>query len=142
MRARFLGLWGLAVSLVSVPFLFSQAGSNPPELRLKEQNVKLLIEPESKLELPLFNGSREPVNAHLRLELLREDDGILGSKDLDTSVAPGTHTVIVPWKVKLPSDSVSSLYWWRLRYRITPNSNQQFEVQEGVVQLGRIIPTL
>src|SRR5215510_12541636 len=141
MRARFLGLWGLFVSLVFVPFLFSQSSSDPPVLRVEEQHLKL-VEPDLKLELPLFNSSRQPIDAHVHLQLLRHDDGILGSKDLDTSVAPGAHTLTIPWAVKLPSDPVSSLYWWRLRYRITPAGSFQFAVQEGIVQLGRIIPTL
>src|SRR5215470_13351417 len=140
MRARFLGLWGLFVSLVFVPFLFSQASNDPPVFRVEEQNVKLFLEPESKLELPISNASRAAVNAHVRLELLNENDLILGSRDVDASVVPGTHKVVVPWAITF--QSASGLYWCRLRYRISPSSNDQLVLQEGVVQLGRIIPTL
>lgn len=142
MRAHLWGPWILCISLVVTPFLFSQASNNPPVVRVQEENLKLLTGPEAKLQLSLLNNSPQAVSAHIHLELVREDNRILDSKDLDSAIPSGIHAMVVPWSPQLSLSSVSELYWQRLHYRITPGPGNLFAPQEGTIQLGRIIPTV
>ena len=137
MRARFFWVWVLLLS--SVPLLFSQAGSNPPVLRVDEHKIQLSNGSPSRLELPVFNGAHHAVNARVRVELLRPDDNIVASKELESSIAAGDHFVSFEWPASPFSDSVSNTYWWRLRYSIVPASGSDFPVLQGIVQLSEIM---
>jgi hypothetical protein len=107
---------------------------------VQESKMQLVLAQQPRLELPFVNNTGKPLGGHVNLEILREDDKIVASKEADISIAPGSRTVALPWeKDKLPSDSPSHLYWFRLRYRITPDAENGFSPQEGIVQLGRLM---
>lgn len=140
MRARFYGVWVLFV--LSASLLFSQVSSSPPVLRVDEQKIRILGGTASRLELPIFNASHQPVNAHIHLELLRPDDTVVGSKDVESSIAVGNYQLMIPWPISAYSDSVSIIYWWRLRYSITAASGNDFPAQQGIVQLSETMANL
>src|SRR5262249_31353222 len=135
-------LWVWVLLVLSASLLFSQVSSTAPALRVDEQKIQLLTGQTSRLELPVFSAAHRPLKAHLQVELLQENGKILGSKDMDITVVPGTHAVAVPWPIGTNSDSISVVYWWRLHYAITPSAQSDFPQQEGIVQLSQIIPDL
>ena len=95
MHARFSWVWVLLLS--SVPLLFSQAGSHPPVLRVDEHKIQLSNGSPSRLELPVFNGTRQVVTARVRVELLRPDGNIVADQELESSIAAGDHFVSLQW---------------------------------------------
>jgi len=129
--------------LVSLPAFCLQNSGNLPVLSVQESKLQFAMDPQPRLELPLLNRTSRTLGGHVHLEIINENDKIAASTDADISIAPGSQTLTLPWeKEKLPSDSPSYLYWHRLRYRITPDSGNGFAPQEGIVQLGRMIPNL
>src|SRR5215475_14218876 len=119
MRARSLRVWVLLV--LSASLLFSQASSTAPSLfRVDEQKIRFLTEPSSRFELPVFSSAGHSINALIHLELLHTDDKVLGSNDIQVSITPGSHVLLIPFNNISHSDSIAAVYWWRLHYSITP----------------------
>src|SRR5215470_11798958 len=137
MRARYSWVWFLI--LLFVPLMFPQASSIPPVLRVEEQKIRFLTVPANRIELPVISSAHQALAARVEVELLKENDRVLGSSELKTPILPGSHTLVIPWTSALPSNFVTDLHWWRLRYQVisTPAGST---VQDGIVQLSRIIP--
>ncbi|HEY6350943.1 MAG TPA: alpha-2-macroglobulin family protein [Candidatus Angelobacter sp.] len=140
MRVRDCWLWGLLA--LSAPLLFAQVSSKPPVLCVDSQKIHLVNQPPSRLELPVLNAGQRPVNAHVHVELLQPDDKVIGSKDIESSVAMGKHLLVIPWPIGMHADSIPIVYWWRLSYSITPAAGSDFPAQQGIVQLSEIISDL
>ncbi|HLJ29415.1 MAG TPA: alpha-2-macroglobulin family protein [Candidatus Angelobacter sp.] len=138
MRARLFWVWVLFV--FSVPLLCSQAGNDLPALTIEEEKIRLTLEPLARIELPLHSDAPRVLNAQIKLELLREDDKVLGSMELKTSVAPGSRVLNVPWTIATPPGF--DLYWLRLRYQISSGDGDASLGPAGIIQLGRIMSDL
>src|SRR5215467_15815325 len=135
MRARFLWVW--VVFVLSVPLLFSQT-----VLQVDEAKMRLSLEPQVSLEIPIHSTASQNLEAHVHLEFLKEDGGFAETADLDTTILPDSHTLIVPVDSKSFLDSTTDPYWWRMRYRISPRGASVFSSEQAVIHLGRIISTL
>ncbi|HWZ43247.1 MAG TPA: MG2 domain-containing protein, partial [Candidatus Saccharimonadales bacterium] len=132
MRAtRFFAIWVVFVSLA--PFVRSQVTTDEAKMHFR-------VDSRPELELPLVNSTSETLQLNVHLELLDTHGKTGGLTDVGLTVAPGAHAVLVPWgAVNLPTRAPSELYWYRLAYRITPPGGSPLE---GIVQLGKLIPTL
>lgn len=135
MRARVLWVW--VVFVFSVPLLFSQT-----VLRVDEEKMRLSLEPQARLEIPVHSSASQSLDAHVHLEFLKEDGALAATADLDTTILPDSHTLVVPVGSKHFLDSSTDPYWWRLKYRIDPRSASVFSSEQGVIHLGRIISAL
>lgn len=129
------------VVLLLASIAWGQSDSASSSFRVIESKMQYRLLPDSNLELPIESHAATPISAQLRLELLQQDDTVLTSSDLAITIAPGEHVLVIPWKTA-GSHSVSDLYWYRLRYRITSDPSRDAGAQEGIVQLGRIIVDL
>ena len=139
--ARLLAVF--AVFVLSVPFVCSQSGSASPVISVDENKMRVRVEPRPVLELPLVSAAGIELQASVHLELLNTQGKTESAADVSLPIAPGNQILSVPWsKPDLPSNSPSSLYWYRLLYRITPRSGSRIAPLEGIVQLGRIMPGL
>lgn len=133
---RTVGFLAVAASLLLGVPAYAQAGKPAPVLTIQEAAMRFHFEPPS-LEIPVVNSSTKTIEVDIRMELLDTAGKSAVVGDAVAQVAPGSHVVSVPWNdLKLPSDSSSDLYWYRLSYRITPRGGGP--PVEGLVQLGRI----
>src|SRR5437764_147535 len=162
--ARSLWVWGLLVFLPY--FLLAQTSSTPSVFHVVESKMRLPLEPSPYLELPLESHAGKPVTAKLYLELLRPGDDLLSgfravpgallgpqgpvrsnghlhySTDSEITIEPGARILNIPWpSVRIVFNQAADFYWDRLHYLIVP-AKADFAPQEGVMQLGEIIPNL
>ncbi len=133
-------VWGLFFVTLAA---FSQTKNSDQGLFVDEAKMKFVPEPQPKVELPLANPIGKPFTGHIKLELLVEDGRVVAAQEQDSPIASGSQTLVLPWqKDKLPPVSTSRLYWYRLRYRITPEAASGLSPVEGIVQLSQILPNL
>ncbi|HEY6967919.1 MAG TPA: alpha-2-macroglobulin family protein [Candidatus Angelobacter sp.] len=140
MRAGFFGVWVLFI--LSAASMFSQANSSSAPFHVDEHKIQFLNRPANRLEMPVVSNAQQSFAAHIHVELLNQKDIVLSSADLDAVIAPVSHTLVIPWKAALPSDSVADLYWFRLRYTIIPPAESGFKLEQGIVQLSQITSDL
>jgi A-macroglobulin TED domain/Alpha-2-macroglobulin family/Carboxypeptidase regulatory-like domain/MG2 domain/A-macroglobulin receptor binding domain len=140
MRARVLWVW--LVFVLSVPLLFSQAAKSQTVLQVDEEKMRLSLEPQVRLEIPVHSSASQSLEAHVHIEFLKENGALADTVDTDTVILPDSHTLTVPVESKSFLDSSTDPYWWRLKYRIDPRGTSFFSSEEAVVHLGRIISTL
>lgn len=139
MRARLLWVW--LGFVLFVPGLFAQAKNASPVLLVNERKMWFQMEPQFRLEVPVLSSAAQTLPAHVHLEFLEEDDKVVEVADIDTSILPGSHTLVLPLTFKSQPNSSADLYWWRLRYSISPRDSSVFPRSEAIVNLGRIIPS-
>jgi hypothetical protein len=138
MRARF---WVWVVLLSAIP-LFSQAGPAPDFLRVHEQKMRLSLRPHFRLDIPVTSKASQSFAAIVHLEFIKEQDTVAETADLNILIASGAHTLAVPLDFESDIESPSDLYWWRVRYRISPAVPGTFPIKEGVVPVSRIISSV
>ncbi len=133
---RTVGVLTVAASLLLAVPVHAQAGNSSPVLIVQEATMRFHLEPPS-LEIPVGNSSLATLEADVHLELLNPAGKSVAAGDAVVRADPGSHVVSVPWSgLKLPSDSPSDLYWYRLSYRISPRGGGA--TVAGLVQFGRI----
>ncbi|HEV2962724.1 MAG TPA: hypothetical protein VG649_12925, partial [Candidatus Angelobacter sp.] len=50
---------------------------------VQESKMQLVLAQQPRLELPFVNNTGKPLGGHVNLEILREDDKIVASKEAD-----------------------------------------------------------
>lgn len=134
-------VWGLF--FITLPAIGQTTKDGSQGLLVDEAKMKFVVEPQPRLELPLVNSTGKPLGGHIKLEMLYENGKIAASQEQASSIAVGNQTLVLPWqKDRLPTASISRLYWYRLRYRITPDATSGLAPTEGIVQLGQILTNL
>src|SRR5277367_282634 len=118
----------------------AQASSSP--LRVEEEKMRFHLSPQPGLDLVVVNSSSRPISGNFALELLNNEDDSVAASSFGTFVEkPGENLEKIDWAAKnLPTDTPSSLGWYRLRYSFLPDANSQAPPILGIVQLGQIIP--
>src|SRR6202795_2786902 len=109
-------------------------------LKVEEDKMRFHLLPTSSLEFAIFNSSHQPVSGKFAIELLNSDDDSVAAATSGTFIEqPGETIEKIDWPVKnLPSDTPSTLAWYRLRYTFIPDANSGVPPILGIVQLGRI----
>jgi hypothetical protein len=111
-----------------------------PVLRIDEQRIRFHLLPEPRIELPIVISSGRTIEGDLYVELLDTSGNVQSKLNGTFSASPGTTMKKVDWPAaRLPSDSVSTLGWYRLRYTFTPRREFRVEPVRGVVQVARIM---
>jgi len=138
-----LALFGLIASICGVNFLAAS-----PTLRIDEAATRLMLQDEkTKVSLAVENFLGREVAARVRLELLDPQDRVRAKAESEETIKPGAGPVIIPFALSFPElgkDERRRLLWYRLRYRLTPNSSAAgaVDVSEGLISLSEITPDI
>ena len=118
------------------------AQTTPSPLRVEEEKMRFHLSPQPVLELAIVNSSARPISGNFALEFLNNEDDSVAASSFGTFIEkPGENLEKIDWPVKnLPTDSPSTLGWYRLRYSFLPDADSQALPILGMVQLGQIIP--
>lgn len=98
--------------------------------------------PQPGLDFAIVNSSLTPISGNFAVELLNDEDDSVAASTFGTfTEKPGETLEKIDWPVKsLPTDSPSTLGWYRLRYSFLPDADSHALPILGIVQLGRIVP--
>ncbi len=132
----------LAVSLLHCLVAGAAAGQSVSSpLTVEEAKMRFHLLPHSMLELPFLNSTNKPISGKFRLALLEFDDDSVAAAISGTFIeSPGETVEKIDWPVEhLPSDTPSTLGWYRLQYSFEPEAESGLPAARGIVQLGPII---
>lgn len=132
---------GLAASLLCCGVAGATAQGVSSPLRVEEAKMRFHLLPHSMLELPVLNSTNKPISGKFRLALLEFDDDTVAAVISGTFIeSPGETVEKIDWPVEhLPSDTPSTLGWYRLQYSFEPAAESGLPAARGIVQLGPII---
>ncbi len=110
-------------------------------LRVEEGKMRFHLLPHTQLELPVVNSTEKSISGKFALQLLNfEDDSVAAEMSGTFVETPGETIEKVEWPFEnLPSDTPSTLGWFRLRYSFEPVPESDVAPTTGIVQLGQII---
>ena len=125
----------LAIIFCSVS---ASLGSSGRSISVSEAKIAFHLFPETRVDVPVFNHGNHVVRATLAMELLGDDSNrVIARHEKAFAAAPGSHPVTLGWDLReLPTNSVSSLSAYRLRYTLTPSRKGDFQPVEGILQIG------
>ena len=139
--ARSWWLWGVFVFIFLPSLLLAQTGSAPSVFHVVESRMRFPLDPVTHLQLPIESHAERPIAAKIYLQVLIANDRLLQETTAQATIEPGTHTLDIPWPGVFSKETLPAVYWYRLHYRIVAVGNEM-PVEEGIVQLSRIIPTV
>jgi hypothetical protein len=109
-------------------------------IRVNEESIQFTLLPRPTLKFAISNSTNQPVTGTFAFELLDEKAWVGGSLSGKFSEQPGETVETLEWSAsKLPSNSPSSLGWYRLVYIFFPSAESGLPVTGGIVQLGRVM---
>ena len=111
---------------------------NAQTLHVNEAKLRVRVEPDGLLEFPVNNPGPQPIAARFTADLLNTDDVVLSTVDSAIEVAPGSHTIRVPWPT-IHAYTAMELSWDRIRYRVTWPGHEPLA---GIVQGSRAISSI
>jgi MG2 domain len=113
-------------------------GTSGELISVSEANIAFHLFPETRLEVPVFNHANRVVRASLTVEMLGNDsNAVIARHERVFEAKPGSCTVTLDWPLdELPTKSVAFLSAYRLRYRLTPTRESDFQSVQGILQLG------
>ena len=99
-----------------------------------------------EVSLVVANGSKDPLRARVRLELLAPNDKVAAAIERNVELKSGTQKVpfTLPFKTRdLTPDEEDEVLWYRLHYRIAPETAAaNASTAEGFISLSEITPDL
>ena len=99
-----------------------------------------------EVTLVVKNGSSESIRAAVRIELLEPNNTVHGTTERKVELKSGNQTVPFTLPAKtfdLTPDEDDEILWYRLHYRVTPeSSNSSNQTIEGFISLSEITPDL
>ncbi|HEV8367948.1 MAG TPA: MG2 domain-containing protein, partial [Pyrinomonadaceae bacterium] len=97
-----------------------------------------------EVSLVVANGSKDPLRARVRLELLGPNNKVSATTERIVDLKSGTQKIpfTLPFKTRdLTPDEEDEVLWYRLHYRIAPE-NPGDPIAEGFISLSEITPDL
>jgi A-macroglobulin TED domain/Alpha-2-macroglobulin family/Carboxypeptidase regulatory-like domain/MG2 domain/A-macroglobulin receptor binding domain/Alpha-2-macroglobulin bait region domain/Macroglobulin domain MG3 len=142
MRRRRTCLVLAAILYFSAASCATHAQTNTSPLRVEEEKMRFHLSPQSGLDFAIVNSSAQPISGNFAIELLNNEDDSVAASTFGTFIEkPGENIEKIDWPVKnLPTDTPSTLGWYRLRYSFLPDADSKALPILGIVQLGKIIP--
>ena len=132
--------------LVVAGLFFVPASRARLTLRVNEAETRLSLTGNNpQLLLAVDNGSGKTVSAIMHLDLLDVDDHAKASGAPTVTLPSGSHKIPVTIPLKLSSlngSESSKLLWYRVRYRIEPQSSDAVDPVSGIISLSEITPDL
>jgi uncharacterized protein YfaS (alpha-2-macroglobulin family) len=126
----------------SLPFLGAVTNARF-ELRVDEKASRILLtDLAPQVSLVVENGSREPITARIRLELLTPKETVAAATESKVEIKSGTQKLpfTLPFKTHdLTPHEEDQALWYRLRYRVIPDAPGAPPI-EGLISLSEITP--
>jgi hypothetical protein len=104
---------------------------------------------EDLVHLAVENTAGREVAAHVRLELLDPANNVLASAESDETIPLGSTTLVMPLRLLPPKAGVTmagadQVLWYRLRYRVSPNTSTDRAINtvESIIALSEITPDI
>jgi hypothetical protein len=152
MRRRWLSLLlCLQVCLCALAVSSLALAQSPSAVRVNEAATRILLgEGQSKVALAVENYDKQPVLAHIKLELLDPRDKVVARTQRRETLKPGARVV----SAFLPVANFTSkgqdnrqLLWYRLRYEIAPAVADAMRLADsppsvGIISISEITPDL
>jgi hypothetical protein len=113
-------------------------GTSGQLISLSEASVAFHLFPETRLEVSVFNRANRAVRATLAVEMLGNDSNtVIARHERVFEAKLGSYTVTLDWpREELPTKEVRFLSAYRLRYRLTPTTESDFQPVQGILQMG------
>lgn len=128
------------IFILSVLFcaVLPSPGAPGSPISVSELNVAFHLFPETRLEIPVFNRANRAVRATLTVEMLGNDsNAVIARHERIFEAGPGNSTVTLDWsRDELPTKEVRVLSAYRLRYRLAPTQESDFQSLQGILQMG------
>ncbi|HKC65179.1 MAG TPA: MG2 domain-containing protein, partial [Pyrinomonadaceae bacterium] len=133
-------------SIFSVSLLLSQLSKASTTLRVNEANIKVLLEEkQTSVSLAFENPTGHSFPAHVRLEVLDPEGKVIAIAESDATIGKGAGAIVMPIPLQLTTLSASDrneVLWYRLRYQVTPLTQDGGQKIEGIVSLSEITPDI
>src|SRR6266404_400864 len=140
--------WLLSLVCLSISLLlFAQVSSARIGLKVNEAATRFYFkELAPEVSLVVENGWNEAFSAVVRLELLEPTNKVAASIERKVNLKTGTQKLLLTLPLNtrdLSPGEESNVPWYRLHYRIAPESTaQSLTPCEGFISLSEIAPDL
>ncbi|HKR00341.1 MAG TPA: hypothetical protein VJT09_06695, partial [Pyrinomonadaceae bacterium] len=114
--------------LFSVSLLLSQISSANAVLKVNEATTRLRLgDKQTSISLAVENPTGHSFPAHVHLELLNPKGQVVAAIDSDETIKRGNSAIVMPLPLELARLSNADrdeMLWFRLRYQISPLSQE------------------
>jgi hypothetical protein len=124
-------------------FWLKPSSATTVALRVNETATRVWPrEGKTEVALAVENLTARPLRARIQLEWLDPSDIVDGKTELLKPIAPGAAKLTIPFPLPKEIHVQDKTLWYRLRYRIEPESGKAFAAISGIVSLSEITPDI
>jgi hypothetical protein len=141
MRSRPTAL--LLLCLFSAFLWLTPSSATTVKLRVNETATRVWPrQTKTEVALAVENLTNRPLRANIELEWLDPSDLVDGKTARRETIAPGAGKLTIPFPLPKEIHEQDKTLWYRLRYRVAPESDNSFAPVSGIISLSEITPDL
>lgn len=141
MRSRPTAL--LLLCLISAFLWLTPSSATTAKLRVNESATRVWPRAnKTEVALAVENLTGRPLRAKIELEWVDPADLVDGKTERRETIAPGASKLTVPFLLPKEIHEQDKTLWYRLRYRVAPESGNTFLPVSGIISLSEITPDL
>ena len=141
MRSRPTAL--LLLCLLAAFWWLTPSSATTAALRVNETATRVWPrEGKTEIALAVENLTARPLRAKVELEWVDPNDIVDGKTERLETVAPGAGKLTIPFAMPKEIHVQDKTLWYRLRYRVAPESGNSFAPVSGIVSLSEITPDI
>ncbi len=141
MRSRPTAL--LLLCLISAFLWLTPSSATTAKLRVNESATRVWPRAnKTEIALAVENLTGRPLRAKIELEWVDPADLVDGKTERRETIAPGAGKLTIPFPLPKEVHEQDKTLWYRLRYRVAPESGNTFLPVSGIISLSEITPDL